>query len=115
VALAVIGVSIMSTSVIDNDKEQLNANRIPGRSRMTSNSRAIRAREDAKGLTPVERIGSDALTTNLRASTDCTRIDIVLDPVHFCSYETKPPAKALKPTLEFACASEDPRETPNDG
>jgi hypothetical protein len=82
---------------------------------MRSNSRAIRAREDAKGLTPVERIGSGAFTTNLRAFTGCTRIEIVLDPIHFCSHETKPPAKALKLTLEFAHASEDPRETPNDG
>jgi hypothetical protein len=68
----------MSFSVIDNDKEQLHANRISGQSRVTSNTLAIRARRDAKGL-------------------------------------TEPRAKALKPILEFAHASEDPRETPNDG
>jgi lipopolysaccharide/colanic/teichoic acid biosynthesis glycosyltransferase len=50
----------MSFSVIDNDKEQLNAKRISDRSRMTSNTRAIRARKDAETLTPVELIGADA-------------------------------------------------------
>jgi lipopolysaccharide/colanic/teichoic acid biosynthesis glycosyltransferase len=55
----------MSISVIDNDRERLNAKHRPGQLRMTSNSPAIRVRKDAEGRTPVERVGSDALTTNL--------------------------------------------------
>jgi lipopolysaccharide/colanic/teichoic acid biosynthesis glycosyltransferase len=53
----------MNTSVIDNDREQLNANRISGQLRMTSISRAIRARKDAETVTPAERIGADAPKT----------------------------------------------------
>ena len=37
----------MSISVIDNDRELLNAKYTPGRSRMASNSPAIRTRKDA--------------------------------------------------------------------
>jgi hypothetical protein len=73
----------MNISVIDNDKEQLDAKHISGQLRMTSNSPAIRVRRDADGIALID--------------------------------ETKPHAKALKPMLEFAHASEDPRETPNDG
>jgi hypothetical protein len=73
----------VSISVIDNDKEELDAKHISGRLRMTSNSPAIRVRQDADGLALID--------------------------------ETKPHARALKSILEFAHASEDPRETPNDG
>ena len=127
----------MNISVIDNDREQLNANRISGQLRMTPNSAAIRVLRDADGLALIERIGPYALTTKLpphkarvdpgrvtdlsvellndvRAPTNCPRIEIVLDPVHFCNCETKPHSKALEPMLEFAHASEDPRETLND-
>jgi len=55
----------MSISVIDHDREQLSAKRTSGQLRMTSNSPAIRVRKDAEALTPVERIGPDALTKNL--------------------------------------------------
>jgi lipopolysaccharide/colanic/teichoic acid biosynthesis glycosyltransferase len=55
----------MNMSVINNDKEQLNARQISGQFRMTSNSPAVRARKDAEGRTPVERIGPDALTATL--------------------------------------------------
>jgi len=50
----------MNFSVIDNDREQLNANRISGQLRMTPNSRAMRARKEAETVTPAERIGPDA-------------------------------------------------------
>jgi hypothetical protein len=73
----------MSISVIDHDREQLSAKRTSGQLRMTSNSPAIRVRQDADGLALID--------------------------------ETKPHARALKSILEFAHASEDPRETPNDG
>jgi hypothetical protein len=61
---------------------------------MTPNSPAIRVRKDGEGLTPVDR----------------PRIEIVLDPVHFCSHETKPHATALKPIVEFAHTSEAKRD-----
>ena len=50
----------MGISVIENDREQLNAKRRSGQLRMTSSSQAVRARKDAKTLTPVERIDPDA-------------------------------------------------------
>jgi hypothetical protein len=126
----------MGISVIDNDREQLNAKRKSGQLLMTSRSPAIRVRKHADGLTPAERVGPNALTTNLathktrvdpvrmtylsaeprddlRVFVDCPRIEMALDPVDF--YETKTPAMPLKLMLEFAHASEDPRETRNDG
>jgi hypothetical protein len=106
VALAVIRGKHLNISVTNNDKEKLNAKHISGQLRMTSNSPAIDVRRDAGGLAPI---------SVLRAPADCPRIEILLDPVHFCSCEPKPHSKALKPMLEFAHASEDPRETPNDG
>jgi lipopolysaccharide/colanic/teichoic acid biosynthesis glycosyltransferase len=63
----------MNTSVIDNDREQLNANRISGQLRMTPNSRAIRARKDVEAITPAERIGPEAPKTN--SATNRIRID----------------------------------------
>jgi lipopolysaccharide/colanic/teichoic acid biosynthesis glycosyltransferase len=67
----------MNTSVIDNiidnDREQLNANRISGQLRMTSISRATRARKDAETVTPAERIGTDAPKTHSAANR--TRVD----------------------------------------
>jgi lipopolysaccharide/colanic/teichoic acid biosynthesis glycosyltransferase len=53
----------MSISVIDDDKERLHAKRISDPSRMTSNSPAIRVRQDAETLTPVERVEADAAKT----------------------------------------------------
>jgi hypothetical protein len=44
----------MSISVIDNDREQLDAKHISGQLRMTSNSPAIRVRKDAHGLTLID-------------------------------------------------------------
>jgi lipopolysaccharide/colanic/teichoic acid biosynthesis glycosyltransferase len=66
----------MSLSVIDNDREQLNANRISGQLRMTSNSRAARARKDAETANPIERIGTDAPKTNpaIRTRGDPNRV-----------------------------------------
>jgi hypothetical protein len=106
----------VSISVIDNDREQLNAKRTSGQLLMTSKSPAIRVRKHADRLTPAERVGPNALTTNLATHktidpvrvtnlsaeprndfpvfTDCPRIEIVLDPVDF--YETKTRAMALK-------------------
>ena len=65
----------MSISVIDNDREQLNAKRKSGQLLMTSKSPAIRMRKHADGLTPPERVGPNALTTNV--ATLKTRLDPV--------------------------------------
>jgi lipopolysaccharide/colanic/teichoic acid biosynthesis glycosyltransferase len=60
VALAVTRSKHIGTSVIDHDREQLNANRISGRLRMTSNSRAARARKDVDAEKTQEHFGPDA-------------------------------------------------------
>jgi lipopolysaccharide/colanic/teichoic acid biosynthesis glycosyltransferase len=53
----------MGISVIENDREQLNAKRISGQLRMTSSSPAVRARNDSETLSPVERFGPEAAKT----------------------------------------------------
>jgi lipopolysaccharide/colanic/teichoic acid biosynthesis glycosyltransferase len=53
----------MNISVINNDKEQLNAKRISGQLRMTSSSQAVRARKDAETIPPGEFVGADAANT----------------------------------------------------
>jgi lipopolysaccharide/colanic/teichoic acid biosynthesis glycosyltransferase len=73
VALAVIGVSTLSFSVIDDDREQLNANRISGRSRMTSNSPAVRTRKDAGTEKTLEHFNPDM--PKLIAGSDSVRAD----------------------------------------
>jgi lipopolysaccharide/colanic/teichoic acid biosynthesis glycosyltransferase len=51
----------MSISVIDHDREQLNAKRKSGRLRMTSGSPAVRARHDAETRAPAEHVGLERI------------------------------------------------------
>jgi lipopolysaccharide/colanic/teichoic acid biosynthesis glycosyltransferase len=88
----------MNISVIDNDREQLNANRISGQLRMTPNSPAIRARKHAETVTRVERIGPDAPKTH--SATNRTRVDqngvtyLSAEPRH----ELRAPVDAVRTT-----------------
>src|SRR5258708_37810976 len=51
----------MNINVIENDREQLNADRISGQLGMTSSSQPIRAHKEADAPATVERVGPAAL------------------------------------------------------
>jgi lipopolysaccharide/colanic/teichoic acid biosynthesis glycosyltransferase len=92
VALAVIWGKHMSFNVIENDREQLNATRISGRSRMNSNSQAARARKDRRteALQP-DQLGADPS----HAGHESSRLGPDQVRVTYLSVDRKRPAAAF--------------------
>ncbi len=88
----------MNINVIENDREQLNADRISGQLGMTSSSQAIRAHKEADAPATVERVGPAALIqTALHAEVRADQNSVISISVELRKAALLPPDSRARP------------------